>query len=112
MNIIVPNWDYCKQGYLTAEKTRYRRFKITTHMSFTNIFLAKTTVSMTELRRNPSILMQLSDNQPIAILSSNKPIAYLLSTKAYEKLLELIDDASLIETAMARQGGKTVKTKI
>ena len=56
--------------------------------------------------------MQLSDNQPIAILSSNKPIAYLLSTKAYEKLLELIDDASLIETAMARQGGKTVKTKI
>jgi hypothetical protein len=53
----------------------------------------KATISMTELRRN-------------------KPIAYLLSTRAYETLLELIDDASLIQTVMARKGGNTIKVKI
>ena len=70
-----------------------------------------TTISMTELQRNPNILKQLSDSQPTAILSRNKPIAYLLSTRAYESLLELIDEAILLQTVIARKGGKTIKIK-
>jgi antitoxin StbD len=70
-----------------------------------------TTISMTELKRNPSILKQLSDSQPTAILSRNKPIAYLLSTRAYESLLELIDEAILLQTVIARKNGKTIKIK-
>ena len=81
-------------------------------MGTQKILITKATISMTELRRNPSILKQLSDSQPTAISSRNKPIAYLLSTRAYETLLELIDDASLIQTVMARKGGHTIKVKI
>lgn len=72
----------------------------------------KATISMTELRRNPNILNQLSDSQPTAISSRNKPVAYLLSTRAYDTLFALIDDASLIQTVMARKGGNTIKVKI
>lgn len=81
-------------------------------MSSRNTLSTSSTVTPTELRRNPNLLIQLSDNQPTIILRRNKPVAYLLSTKAYEALLELIDDASLIRTAIARKDGKTIKMKI
>lgn len=81
-------------------------------MSIRNTLSTSSTATLTELRRNPNLLIQLSDNQPTIILRRNKPVAYLLSTKAYEALLELIDDASLIRTAIARKGGKTIKMKI
>jgi antitoxin StbD len=48
----------------------------------------------------------------VAVLNHNKPEAYLLSAKAYEALLELIDDVSLIKTIQAIKGGKTVKVKL
>jgi antitoxin StbD len=67
---------------------------------------------MTELRCNSNMLIQLSDVQPTTILRRNKPIAHLLSAKAYEALLELIDDASLIQAVIARKAGKTIKVKI
>jgi len=35
-----------------------------------------------------------------------------LSAKAYEALLDLIDDVSLIKTIQARKGGKSVKVKL
>ena len=81
-------------------------------MGTPKILIPKASVCMTELRRNPNVLKQLSDSQPTAISSRNKPIAYLLSSRAYETLLELIDDASLIQTVMARKGGNTIKVKI
>lgn len=81
-------------------------------MGTPKILIPKASISMTELRRNPNILKQLSDSQPTTISSRNKPIAYLLSTRAYETLLELIDDVSLIQTVMARKGGNTIKAKI
>lgn len=81
-------------------------------MGTPKILIPKASICMTELKRNPNILEQLSDSQPTAVLSRNKPIAYLLSTRAYETLLELIDDASLIQTVMACKGGNTIKVKI
>jgi antitoxin StbD len=48
----------------------------------------------------------------VAVLNHNKPEAYLLSAKAYEALLDLVDDISLIKTIKARSGGKTVKVKL
>lgn len=81
-------------------------------MTITQTIHAKTTVSMTDLRRNPSKIMQIAGDLPVAVLNHNKPEAYLLSAKAYEALLELIDDVSLTKTIQSRKGGKTVKVKL
>lgn len=81
-------------------------------MSITQTIHAKTTVSMTDLRRNPSKIMEIVGDLPVAVLNHNKPEAYLLSAKAYEALLELIDDLTLIKTIKERKGGKTVKVKL
>jgi antitoxin StbD len=81
-------------------------------MSITQTIHAKTTVSMTDLRRNPSKIMEIAGDLPVAVLNHNRPEAYLLSAKAYEALLELIDDLTLIKTIKERKGGKTVKVKL
>jgi antitoxin StbD len=81
-------------------------------MSLTQTIHAKTTVSMTDLRRNPSKILEIAGDLPVAVLNHNKAEAYLLSAKAYEALLDLIDDVSLIKTIQARKGGKSVKVKL
>jgi antitoxin StbD len=81
-------------------------------MPITQTIHAKTTVSMTDLRRNPSKILDDANDMPVAILNHNRAEAYLLSAKAYEKLLDLLDDVSLIKTIQSRRGGKTVKVNI
>jgi antitoxin StbD len=81
-------------------------------MTITQTIHARTTVSMTDLRRNPSKILEIAGDLPVAVLNHNKPEAYLLSAKAYEALLDLIDEVSLIKTIQSRRGGKTVKVKL
>lgn len=81
-------------------------------MSSTHSIYARTTVSMTDLRRNPSGILEDAGDSPVAVLNHNKPTAYLLSARAYEALLERLDDAELAKVVKERQGGKRVKVKL
>ena len=81
-------------------------------MSITQTIYASTTVSMTDLRRNPSGILESAGDLPVAVLNHNKPAAYLLSAKAYEALLDRLDDAELVKIVQERQGSPTVKVKL
>ena len=81
-------------------------------MAITQSIYARTTVSMTDLRRNPSGILEDAGDLPVAVLNHNKPAAYLLSAKAYEALLERLDDAELTKIVKQRQGGKRVKVTL
>jgi prevent-host-death family protein len=52
--------------------------------------LAKCSASISELKKNPSALIEQSDGEPIAILNHNRPTAYLIPAKTYEAILEKI----------------------
>lgn len=74
---------------------------------------ADTSVSVTDLRKlNPSKILEQAGGNPVAILNHNKPEAYLLSAKAYEKILDALDDMTLMSIVEKRRGGKTVKVKL
>jgi len=81
-------------------------------MSVTQTIYARNTVSMTDLRRNPSEVIEVANLAPVAVLNHNKPAAYLISAAAYENMLEQIEDAALTKIVKARQGGKSVKVNI
>jgi antitoxin StbD len=81
-------------------------------MAIAKIIHASHTVSVTDLRRDPSGILESAGDMPIAVLNHNRPTAYLLSAKAYETLLEKLDDVSLINLVKSRRGGKTVKVKL
>jgi antitoxin StbD len=81
-------------------------------MSITQTIFAKNTVSMTDLRRNPSEVIEVAASSPVAILNHNKPAAYLISAAAYEDMLDQLEDAALAKLVKARSGGPTVKVKL
>ena len=81
-------------------------------MSVTQTIYARNTVSMTDLRRNPSEVIEVANFAPVAVLNHNKPAAYLISAAAYEDMLEQLEDAALTKIVKARQGGKSVKVNI
>jgi len=81
-------------------------------MSVTQTIYARNTVSMTDLRRNPSEVIEVANLAPVAVLNHNKPAAYLISAAAYEDIMEQLEDAALTKIVKARQGGKSVKVNI
>ena len=81
-------------------------------MSITQTIFARNTVSMTDLRRNPSEVIEIANQSPVAILNHNRPTAYLISATAYEEMLEQLEDAALTKIVKARAGGKTIKVKL
>ena len=68
--------------------------------------LANCSASISELKRNPSALIEQSDGEPIAILNHNKPTAYLIPAETYEELLDSIEDYQLGIIVKERQNEK------
>ncbi|MGD9823780.1 type II toxin-antitoxin system Phd/YefM family antitoxin [Desulfobacter sp.] len=57
--------------------------------------LANRSASISELKKNPSSLIERAEGEPIAILNHNKPTAYLIPADTYEMMLEQIEDYEL-----------------
>lgn len=68
--------------------------------------LAICSASISELKKNPSALLEQSEGEPIAILNHNKPTAYLIPAETYESLLEKIEDYELGLIVSAREHEK------
>jgi len=74
--------------------------------------LAGCSASISELKKNPSALIEGSDGEPIAILNHNKPTAYLIPAETYEALLEKIEDYQLGVIVKERQHEKISAVEI
>ena len=68
--------------------------------------LASCSASISELKKNPSALIEKSDGQPIAILNHNRPTAYLIPAETYEQLIEKLEDFQLGLIVRERQHEK------
>ena len=53
--------------------------------------LASRSVSITELKRGPSAVLEKAGSEPVAVLNHNRPAAYLLSPQVYEAMLERLN---------------------
>jgi antitoxin StbD len=77
-----------------------------------NTVLANRSTSITDLKRNPSKVMQEADGSAVVILNHNKPIAYLVPAEVYEELMERLEDAELVSIASARSHEKSKAVKV
>ncbi len=68
--------------------------------------LAGLSASISELKKNPSALLQQAEGSPITILNHNKPTAYLIPAETYEALIEGIEDYDLGLIVKQRQKEK------
>ncbi len=49
--------------------------------------LATRSVSITELKRSPSAVLEQAGSEPVAVLDHNRPATFLLSPEVYESML-------------------------
>ena len=74
--------------------------------------LANCTASISELKKNPSALIEQSEGEPIAILNHNRPTAYLIPAETYELLIERIEDYQLGLIVKERQNEKITAIEV
>ncbi len=68
--------------------------------------LADLSVSISELKKNPSALLSQASGSPIAVLNHNKPAAYLIPAETYEAMMEMLEDYELAKLVEERRGDK------
>ncbi|RUO59009.1 type II toxin-antitoxin system Phd/YefM family antitoxin [Pseudidiomarina insulisalsae] len=64
-------------------------------------------VSISELKKNPSAILAEASGSPIAVLNHNKPAAYLIPAETYEAIMEVVEDyelGKLVEERRAEMG--------
>ena len=65
--------------------------------------LADCSASISELKKNPTALLNEADGSAIAILNHNKPAAYLVPAETYEFLMDMLDDYELSKLVEERR---------
>ncbi|PKN16477.1 MAG: antitoxin [Deltaproteobacteria bacterium HGW-Deltaproteobacteria-23] len=74
--------------------------------------LATATVSISDLKKNPSDIIKRSQGAPVAILNHNRPTAYLVPAAAFESIMEQLDDQYLVQLVKDRQKERSVKVSL
>ena len=74
--------------------------------------LADSSVSVTELKKNPMAAVEAGQGFPVVVLNHNKPAFYCVPAEAYEALIDKLEDQELNEIADARQDQKVVKVTL
>ena len=64
--------------------------------------LAKRSVSVSELAKDPLAAVAQGEGFAVAVLSHNQPVFYCVPAKAYEALMDYMDDLELAALAAAR----------
>lgn len=70
---------------------------------------ANTSVSISELKKNPSAIIKRAEGFPVAVLNHNRPVAYLVPVAAFEAMMEQLDNQALMRLIKERQAEATVK---
>lgn len=73
---------------------------------------AQYSASISELKRNPSALLDQSNGFAVAILNHNQPTAYLVPAETYEAMLDRLEDRELGEIIEKRVREKPKAVKV
>jgi len=64
--------------------------------------LSSCSASISELKKNPTALLNEAEGAPIAILNHNVPTAYLIPAETYEWLMDKLEDSELAQIVRDR----------
>lgn len=73
---------------------------------------ARASVSISDLKKNPSRIINDAEGAPVAILNHNKPSAYLIPAETFEALMEQMEDYNLSRLVKDRQHEPNVKVSL
>lgn len=59
-------------------------------------------VSVSDLKKNPTAVVEGAAGGTVAVLNHNRVMAYMVPASTYEALIDALDDQALVEIAKAR----------
>ena len=71
--------------------------------------LAGSSISISDLKKNPSAVIEAAEGFPVAVLNRNTPSAYLIPARAWEELVDRLEDLELAALVRARSGEQPVE---
>lgn len=66
------------------------------------IVLAGKAISVSELKRNPSAVINEAEDEAVAVLNHNRVMGYMVPAAVYEAMVERLEDLELAQQARAR----------
>jgi len=74
--------------------------------------LADTVISISDLKKNPTLAVAQGGGFPVAVLNRNNPEFYCLPVESYEALLNKIEDLELNVLADSRANQERIKVNV
>ena len=74
--------------------------------------LSPFSASISELKKNPSRLIEEANGETVAILNHNKPTAYLVPAEMFERMSNLLEDIELGRIVEKRKHLKPKAVKV
>jgi len=73
---------------------------------------ANIAVSVSDLKKSPSAVMDEANGEAVAVLNHNRIMAYMVPADVYETMLEKLDDIRLAEIIRKRADEKGISVDI
>lgn len=73
---------------------------------------AEMAVSVSDLKKNPTAVVEGASGGAVAILNHNRVMAYMVPANTYEALIDALDDQVLVEIARERATEKGVPVNL
>ena len=73
---------------------------------------ASVSVSVSDLKKSPTAVMNEAQGEAVAILNHNRIMAYMVPAETYEAMLDRLDDLHLAELVKSRSGEVGVRVDI
>ncbi|HRO31929.1 MAG TPA: type II toxin-antitoxin system Phd/YefM family antitoxin [Brevundimonas sp.] len=73
---------------------------------------ASVAVSVSDLKKSPSAVMQDAAGETVAVLNHNRVMAYMVPAAAYEAMMERLDDLALADLVRSRADERPVRVSL
>lgn len=73
---------------------------------------ANIAVSVSDLKKSPSAVMESAAGETVAVLNYNRVMAYMVPAEVYEAMLERLDDMALADIIKARADEEPVSVSL
>ncbi|MFC5345936.1 type II toxin-antitoxin system Phd/YefM family antitoxin [Brevundimonas staleyi] len=73
---------------------------------------AQIAVSVSDLKKSPSAVLEGASGETVAVLNHNRVMAYMVPAATYEAMLDRLDDLALVETIRARADEQPVRVSL
>jgi len=73
---------------------------------------AQIAVSVSDLKKSPSAVLDGASGETVAVLNHNRVIAYMVPAAAYEAMMDRLDDMALVDAIRARADERPVRISL